>query len=282
MNDELKKIDFNLFLASYNGNLEQIKLYASLKGNINFALAGAVYGSHLQLVLYLLNNGATDASGCLYYAKDIRIAYILSKHSDFFNITKFIKNLFLNNVSKFYPFYPLYGYNKNEIVIDNVPMRIDTEYLHEIINRSDENALITYAHRCSDYELMSVLLKSIKNIDLFFLDNGNFLGCVKKFENIPNFIFAAEKYLRNNVISIQKIDALNEYSPLSSCLARHYIKHNKTHTALGRKKYRFNKIYKKYIKYDPVFIILTASYSKENKLLYQVPIDIFRTINSYF
>jgi hypothetical protein len=279
MNDELKETNFNLFLASYNGDLEQIKLYASLKGNINFALAGAVHGSHLELVTYLLNNGATDVSGSLHYARDIKTAWYLSRHSDFFSNTKFIKKIFSENVTKFFPF----SCNENyEISIDNIQMRKHTEYLYDIIIRSDEDVLVNYSHECKKYDLMIILLSIKKNLDMFFLDNENFLDYVKKLENVPNFITIAEKYLKNTKISIKKIVKLNEYSPLSSRLARYYIRHNTEHAASGRKKYRLSKAYKKYIKYDPVFIIFAASYNEENKLLYSVPTDIFITINLYF
>jgi hypothetical protein len=282
-----KEIDFNLFLASYNGHLEKIKLYASLKGNINFALAGSVYGSHLQLVKYLLNNGATNASGCLPYAKDINIAHCLSKYSDSISVAKFIVNIFSTVVSSFYPFHDYNGHEKYEISIDNMPMRKYSKYLHEIINMSDEYKLAMYAHESVIRRGEFTIIMSIaKNIDIdpniFTRDRAYFLEYVKLFEKVPKFITYAEKYLKNNHMSFQKIDELNEYSPISSCLARYYIKHSTEHILSSRKKNRFNKIYKKYIKYDPVFIILAASYNKENKLLNSIPTDIFRLINSYF
>lgn len=271
-----------MFLASYNYNLERIKLYASLKGNINFALAGAVYGSHLQLVMYLLDSGATDASGCLRYVNDIKIAYILSKKSDYFHSTKFIKEIFSEESSIFYPFPIFYPNEKFEIFIDNIPMRKDNVSLREIIKKSDKDHLISYAHSYRKYELMSILIDTVKNIDMYFLDNTNFLDYLRKCDNTPNLMFAMENYLKNAHISIRKINELNECSPFSSCLARYYIRHNKTLVSSQRKDKRYKKIYKKNIKYDPVFILLVSSYKKENKLLYNVPTDVFRMINSFF
>jgi hypothetical protein len=274
-------INFVLFKACHRYNLEEIRSAANLGANVNYGLMGACYSGNEDLVAVLISSGATDLGGCLIYSKNLKIARLLINRSSSIDIVNFLKKIFTDEVSYYYPFR---GTDmKFEMRINNLEMREDYENLKYIIRNC---GVIRTLRNAKEYNLKKLFQISVECLDLNKICAEDMSWLLDK--NIEN-------YINNFELFSNKYDKFNRYLVLLQYISyKRLLRISRILPGIPRFYYKFNKIsdkkifgkkvknlYNLNINKDPVYILLTGSYDKNNKNLYNLPIDILRLLDTY-